>query len=296
VENGATKLRVGYPPFYYPDFSGTEKPLDVLEETLEYARTLGLKIGLGFNMGPNVEAEYVARFLNRGLDTLEQAESILISDPYNCLGPDGIRSLMAFLKRETGGRAPLTPHVHNMMGLAVMTTLAAVQGGARAVDVVVNGIGAHCGHTSFEETVVALEVLYGLDTGIELEKLYDLSRVVAECTEMPIPADKPIVGGNAFLYEHSSMATDMLRLRQKGQDLDRPIAAGLVGQQAAAVWGRNTMSVDSIKAKLVDMDLDPDPEMADKILARAKELLRGRSQYPRYLTEAEMEELIGEEI
>ena len=296
VENGATKIRVGYPPFYYPDFSGTEKPLDALEEALEYARTLGVKIGLGFNMEPNAEAEYVARFLNRGLDTLEQAESILISDPYNCLGPDGMRSLMAFLKKKTGDRAPLTPHVHNMMGFAVMTTIAAVQGGARAVDVVVNGVGAHCGHTSFEETVVGLEVLYGLDTGIELEKLYGLSRLVAECTGMPIPPNKPIVGSNAFLYEHSSMATDVLRLRHEGRELDKPIAAGLVGQQAVAVWGRNTMSVDSIKAKLVDMGLDPKLELADKILARTKELLRERSRYPRYLTEPEMEDLIREEM
>lgn len=292
VEGGATFIGVGYPPFYYPNFSRTERALDALDEALQYAKTLSVDIGLGVNMEPDLEPEFVASFLNRGLDVMDNVKSILISDPYNSLGPDGIRSLMAFLKRETGDRAPLTPHVHNMMGLAVMTTIAAVQGGARAVDVVVNGVGAHCGHAALDEVVVALEVLYGLDTGIRLDELHNLSNLVAEQAGLPVHTNKPIAGSNAFRYEHTSMATDVLRRRHEGKEPARPIAAGLVGQRAVAVWGRNTMSLDTITAKMIDMGIQPDPEVTDQVLSRAQALLRERTEYPRYLTEAEIEAVV----
>lgn len=44
---------------------------------------------------------------------------------------------------------------------------------------------------------MALEVLYGFDTGIKLEKLYKLSRLVERYSGIPIHPQAPVVGGCA---------------------------------------------------------------------------------------------------
>jgi 2-isopropylmalate synthase len=47
-------------------------------------------------------------------------------------------------------------HCHNDLGLATANTLAGVRGGARQVEVTVNGIGERAGNTSLEEIIMAL--------------------------------------------------------------------------------------------------------------------------------------------
>ena len=49
-------------------------------------------------------------------------------------------------------------HCHNDLGLAVANSLAAVQAGARQVEVAINGIGERAGNCSLEEVVMALKV------------------------------------------------------------------------------------------------------------------------------------------
>ena len=47
-------------------------------------------------------------------------------------------------------------HCHNDLGLAVANSLAAINNGARQVEVTINGIGERAGNTSLEELVMAL--------------------------------------------------------------------------------------------------------------------------------------------
>ena len=48
---------------------------------------------------------------------------------------------------------------------------------------------------------MSLEVLYGRDTGIQTEKIYPLSTLVARLTGIDLPANKAIVGSMAFTHE-----------------------------------------------------------------------------------------------
>ena len=55
------------------------------------------------------------------------------------------------------GQAPtISVHCHNDLGLATANTLAAVQAGARQVEVTINGLGERAGNASLEEVVMAL--------------------------------------------------------------------------------------------------------------------------------------------
>ena len=59
-------------------------------------------------------------------------------------------------RRSSATQATVSVHCHNDLGLATANTLAAVQAGARQVEVTINGLGERAGNASLEEVVMAL--------------------------------------------------------------------------------------------------------------------------------------------
>ena len=89
--------------------------------------------------------------------------------------------------------------------MATANTLGGVLGGARQVEVTVNGIGERAGNTALEEVVIGLHIrrdLFNCETTIKTNKLMELSRLVARETGMLVQRNKAVVGANA--YAHSS--------------------------------------------------------------------------------------------
>lgn len=102
-------------------------------------------------------------------------------------------------------KATFSCHCHNDLGMATANTLAGVLGGARQVEVTVNGIGERAGNTSLEEVAVSLKIrndLFKCDTNIKTEKLLNVSKMVSKLTGMVVQRNKAVVGANA--YAHSS--------------------------------------------------------------------------------------------
>jgi 2-isopropylmalate synthase len=102
-------------------------------------------------------------------------------------------------------KAIFSCHCHNDLGMATANTLAGVMGGARQVEVTVNGIGERAGNTALEEVVMALRIrheLFQVETGIDTTQLLPTSRMVSRLTGMVVQRNKAVVGANA--YAHSS--------------------------------------------------------------------------------------------
>jgi len=102
------------------------------------------------------------------------------------------------------GKAVLSSHCHNDLGLAVANSIAALQNGARQVECTVNGIGERAGNASLEEVVMALKVRgesLQLHTGIVTEEIFRTSRLLSSLTGMLVQRNKAIVGANAFAHE-----------------------------------------------------------------------------------------------
>jgi 2-isopropylmalate synthase len=99
-------------------------------------------------------------------------------------------------------KAVISVHCHNDLGLATANTIAGLVGGARQAEVTINGIGERAGNTSLEEVAMILQVHKDLDlhTNIKSERLYDISKLVAEMMRMPVQANKAIIGANAFAH------------------------------------------------------------------------------------------------
>jgi 2-isopropylmalate synthase len=113
-------------------------------------------------------------------------------------------------------RATISVHCHNDLGMATANTLAGVLSGARQVEVTVNGIGERAGNTSLEEVVMAIKTrrdLFGLETGIEAQHIYPVSRMVSQLTGIPVQPNKAIVGANAFAHSSGIHQDGVLKER-----------------------------------------------------------------------------------
>ena len=93
-------------------------------------------------------------------------------------------------------------HCHNTFGLATANTLACVEGGCDEADLVINGYGDEAGNASYEEVIVALEALYGIETGIDLKRMKKYSDLGIKFGKVPIQPHKAIVGAKRILAPH----------------------------------------------------------------------------------------------
>jgi 2-isopropylmalate synthase len=113
-------------------------------------------------------------------------------------------------------RATISVHCHNDLGMATANTLAGIRNGARQAEVTINGIGERAGNTSLEEVVMALKTrhdLLGLETGINTQRIYPVSRLVSQMTGIPVQPNKAIVGANAFAHSSGIHQDGVLKER-----------------------------------------------------------------------------------
>lgn len=100
-------------------------------------------------------------------------------------------------------KAIISVHCHDDLGMAVGNSIAAVQAGARQVEGTLNGIGERAGNCSLEEVIMAIKVredIMNVHTNINHQEIFRTSQIVSQLCNMPIPANKAIVGSNAFAH------------------------------------------------------------------------------------------------
>jgi 2-isopropylmalate synthase len=98
----------------------------------------------------------------------------------------------------------LSTHCHDDLGLAVANTLAGIEGGARQVEVAVNGIGERAGNAALEEVAAALLVRHDVlpyTSNLVNTQLYPTSALLSEILNLKVSPNKAVVGKNAFSHE-----------------------------------------------------------------------------------------------
>jgi len=98
----------------------------------------------------------------------------------------------------------LSTHCHDDLGLAVANTLAGIEGGARQVEVAVNGIGERAGNAALEEVAAALLVRQDVlpyTSNLVNTQLYPTSALLSEILNLKVSPNKAVVGKNAFAHE-----------------------------------------------------------------------------------------------
>jgi isopropylmalate/homocitrate/citramalate synthase len=251
---------------------------DRITEGIEYAKSQGAYVAFGSG---RVIPRFWEKFLQLAVDA--GVDRVVVYDGNGCALPLAFKETVAFTKNIIKD-IPIEVHTHNDLGLAVATTLAGVEGGAEIVDVVFNGLGDRAGNAATEEVIMALEILYGFNLNLKLDKIMEVSQLIEKYSNIPLQSHKAIVGKNCFIHESDLHVEQILLGNWVTWELYQPY---VVGQTRKLIFGATTLQDRAIRAKLQKMDLNPTNNHIDII----RDTIKERLQTKNYISEKELEEI-----
>jgi len=239
-------------------------------------------------LGRDAEIEFSAEDASRTeldylLDIYEAvteagASTLNIPDTVGYAIPSEFGRLVGAVKGRVGDAATISVHCHNDLGLATANTLAAVQAGARQVEVTINGLGERAGNASLEEVVMALRTrpaqFPDLASSVATEQLTAASRLVSYLTGFTVQPNKAIVGSNAFAHESG--------IHQDGV-LKNPLTYEIMTPQSVGLSG-STLSIGKLsgrrglQGKLRELGFEMDGEQLDAVYRAAVALADAKKE------------------
>ena len=276
-----------------------EKDIDVAVEALKYARHKRIHTGIGtsdshirYKFNSNREeiieravraVKYAKRYvedvefyaedagrteneyLARVIEAVVKAGATVVNIPDTtgyCL-PEEYGAKIRYLVEHVDGihKAVISTHCHNDLGMATANTMAALLNGARQCEVTINGVGERAGNTALEEIAMILRShkYIALETNINTKKIYPLSRTVSSLMNMPVQANKAIVGRNAFAHSSGIHQDGVIKDMSTYEIID-PKDIGLDGNAIVltARSGRAALRtrLETLGVKLSDGKLD----------------------------------------
>ncbi|MFE5999697.1 isopropylmalate synthase [Streptomyces sp. NPDC056454] len=136
---------------------------------------------------PYVEAGFAA-----GADRFRLAETVAYLSPWQ------MEEVIADITAIDGSEIEI--HSHNMLGMAVANSLAAVRAGAQWISATVGGIGERGGNAPLAELLTSLRVIHG-DTRFDLTHLTELSRIALRGAGLGEAFQSGPTTPHAFAYE-----------------------------------------------------------------------------------------------
>jgi 2-isopropylmalate synthase len=181
-----------------------EEALERVRTMVAYARNLCPVVEFSAEDATRSDWEYLCRVFELAIKS--GATTINVPDTVGYVMPHEYEMLFRYLREHVPGieDVVLSAHCHDDLGMATANTLAAIRGGARQVEVTINGIGERAGNTAMEEVVMALRTrpdVYQADTRINAQEFVAASQLVSRLTSIPVQPNKAIVGLNAFAHE-----------------------------------------------------------------------------------------------
>ena len=245
-----------------------QKAIDLSVEATSYAHEHGLYVTFFTIDSSRASFKSFWKLIN-SVATQGHMDSLTIVDTFGVCSPQEFASLVRNIKKRV--RKPLEVHCHNDFGLAVANTIAGVAEGAEVVHTTVNGIGERMGNASLEQTVMSLKLLYGVKSGIKLEKLRSLSKLVEEVSGQKVPLNTPVVGDNIFKTESGIITGWWSKLEPQNMPLEMfPFLPELVGHDPVGILLGKKSGKDSIHYMAKKLGLTIPESAVDMILEKMK--------------------------
>lgn len=281
VHGAIIELPVSYPRIKY-QFGWEEKA--VIEKALRvtsYAKEQGLAVYLFMIDSTRAHEEFLEELVRTVVAT-GCVDRLSMVDTNGCASPEGMGRLVQ--KARSWVDVPIEVHCHNDFGLGVANSISGLMHGASSVSTTLSALGQRAGNTSLEELVMALTCLYGANTGIDVEKLYETSCLVREWSGWHFPPNSPVVGENLFTWEAGIPTAALM----KNPFTVEPLQPELFGRKHDVVVGKKSGKANLLwKARELGLELHEDqlPALLDAVKEQAT-----RQQRP--LTDEEFTALV----
>jgi 2-isopropylmalate synthase len=259
-----------------------EQVLEITGEIIGYARDHVSRCMFSPMDATRTEPDYLVEVCRAAKKA--GATIINIPDTVGVIAPSGMKALMTRLAKEVD--CPLDVHCNNDFGLAVANTVAAVEAGASQVQVTVNGLGERAGNADLAQTVMILESIYGVNTGIKKERLVETSRLISRFSGIGIAPTQPVVGENVFSHESGIHTQGVL----KRSDTFEPgiMTPEMVGHRRRLTLGKH-VGRHAVRQMLAETHIEPDDTQLDIIVEKVKAI----ASKGKRVTDADLYEIAG---
>jgi 2-isopropylmalate synthase len=203
------------------------------------------------------------------------ASRVCIADTVGHATPAGTAALVTFIAQvveDCGGGVGIDWHGHRDRDFAVANTIAALDAGATRLHGAAIGIGERVGNTPMDTLLVNLVLMGYIER--DLSALGEYCRVVSEATGVPIPANYPVIGKDAFRTATGVHAAAVIKAyRKNDQALVDAVYSGI---PASMVGREQEIEVGPMSGKsnvvfwLEKRGLPTDDTTVERIFARAK--------------------------
>lgn len=269
-----------------------EQVLKRTVECIEYARRHGAKVDFVLEDGSRTPLQDILQIFEAAVGA--GADRLVIADTFGFLRPLSMRYLVSHVREGLSELVkkdvPLTVHCHNDFGLATANSLAAVEEGVAHVHTCIAGYGERAGCAPLEEVCTALELLYDVDTGVDLDKLYRLSQMAEKAFALPIQFHKPLIGENVFSYEEDENIKDVL----SNPFVIEPFPPEIIGRETMFYLGRRA-GKSLVENRLAQAEIKATPMQTEEIVRRIRgaheSLDKGEAQMTFYQIKKLMKDL-----
>ena len=262
--------------------------LRATEKAVKFATSLGLPVMYVAEDTTRARPEVIHRLYTTAIEC--GARAIVVCDTVGHVTPRGVRSLIHYVREEvvkpSGREVRVDWHGHSDRGLAVANALAAFAAGVDQVHGAALGIGERVGNTPLDQMLVNLRLMGAIDR--DLRKLKEYCQVVSDAVGIPIPANYPVVGSDAFRTATGVHASAVIKAFKKHDvELANQVYSGVPShwfglEQKIEIGPMSGKS--NIIFWLEKQGFQPTEELVEKIFVRAK-------RADRLLTEMEIQEL-----
>ena len=269
-----------------------EQAIQRLVESIDYCKKHGAKVDFVLMDATRTSLEDILQIFQEAANA--GAIRLGIADSVGFIRPLSMRYLISHIRDglpdSIKKKVPLSIHCHNDFGLATANTLAAVEEGISYVHTCIAGFGERAGIAPFEEVVTCAELLYNIDTGIDMGKITRISQSAEKAFALPIQFHKPIVGENIFAHEVEEQVEEMMAHPL----LFEPFPPEIVGRETTVFVGRNTGQT-LIQQLLESAGIRASPRQMDELFRRVKGshegLDKGEAQMTYYQVKKLMKDL-----
>jgi 2-isopropylmalate synthase len=240
---------------------------------------------ISFAVGEGLPVMYVTEDTTRAApDSLRRlystairagASRVCVADTAGHATPAGAAAVVRFIAsvvEECGGNVGIDWHGHRDRDLGVINTLAALEAGATRLHGTAIGIGERVGNTPMDMLLVNLVLMGYIER--DLSALVEYCEVVSRATDVPIPANYPVVGRDAFRTATGVHAAAVIKAYRKN---DRELVDAVYsGVPASMVSREQEIEVGPMSGKsnvifwLEKRGIAADEALVERIFAKAK--------------------------
>jgi isopropylmalate/homocitrate/citramalate synthase len=246
-----------------------QKAIDLSVEATRFAKDQGLEVVFFTIDATRADPAWFFDLIEN-VATHGHMDSMALVDTFGACSPQAIALFTRMVKERV--KRPLEAHFHDDFGLGTANTLAALALGVEVAHVTVSSLGERTGNCSLEDVALALLALYGVDTGIRLDRLYGLSKLVQELAGVSVAPNRRIVGDKIFRIESGIPAAWLSKLRDSRPLEMFPFHWDLVGQSAPLVVLGKGSGRDSVLycLKALGYRVAPEDPRVDELLTEIK--------------------------